>query len=198
MSTLLVEAGDVIHIPLHHKAAESPKEFEFKRMKIHWHQYLQSRNETYDRVKVKNVTKNTEVQMFIQAEWYRIYENDEIPKEHLCNVAKKTDDGCAYELLVNCRLQYGQANVQGANRFLVYHESERLPFQHRFVPLTLDPSKTIFILNIIKSKIPQSFLSDPRVRALLEKVGNNAGDFIQEIRSLIGNGLHTFHCVHAA
>ena len=34
-------------------------------------------------------------------------------------------------------MQYGQKNAQGDLRFIVYHDKERKPYQHRFVETAL-------------------------------------------------------------
>lgn len=34
-------------------------------------------------------------------------------------------------------MQYGQKNAQGEMRFVVYHDKERKPFQHRFIETAL-------------------------------------------------------------
>lgn len=116
-----VEAGDYILIPTHEKAPDHS----LKRVKLRWHQYFQTRNERYDHVMVKNINHSrsiwnegaqniyleywwapdpeNEIHMFIQANWYRRYEDDtELPDQHLDKVAEVTEDGCKYNQFLQC------------------------------------------------------------------------------------------------
>ena len=39
-------------------------------------------------------------------------------------------------------MQYGQKNAQGELRFIVYHDQERKPYQHRFIETALGSAVT--------------------------------------------------------
>ncbi|PPQ69994.1 hypothetical protein CVT26_013282 [Gymnopilus dilepis] len=70
---------------------------------------------------------NDVVVLFVQANWY----ND----AQLSGIGQEADRG--YKVIVNDRFQYGQADGTGKGRFIVYHDKERKPYQHRFVHTTL-------------------------------------------------------------
>lgn len=40
-------------------------------------------------------------------------------------------------MTIDSSFQYGQKNAQGDLRFLVYHDKERRPYQHRFIETAL-------------------------------------------------------------
>lgn len=42
-----------------------------------------------------------------------------------------------YKLRIDSNMQYGQKNIQGELRFLVYHDKDRKPYQHRFIETAL-------------------------------------------------------------
>lgn len=42
-----------------------------------------------------------------------------------------------YKLRIDSNIQYGQKNIQGELRFLVYHDKDRKPYQHRFIETAL-------------------------------------------------------------
>ena len=42
-----------------------------------------------------------------------------------------------YKIKIDSSVQYGQKNAQGDMRFLVLHDQERKPFQHRFLETAL-------------------------------------------------------------
>ena len=42
-----------------------------------------------------------------------------------------------YKLRIDSNMQYGQKNPQGELRFLVYHDQDRKPYQHRFIETAL-------------------------------------------------------------
>ena len=73
-------------------------------------------------------------------------------------------------------MQYGQKNAQGELRFLVYHDQEREPFQHRFIELALGS------------------LMSTKAKAVAEKLGQGsiAGNASDIAKNFVGDYLKTF------
>ncbi|KAG8709831.1 hypothetical protein FRC09_000451 [Ceratobasidium sp. 395] len=50
-----------------------------------------------------------------------------------CFVPVKGKVGDHYEVKVDGKARYGQKNAKGEARFIVYHDTSRNPYQHRFI-----------------------------------------------------------------
>ncbi|KAG8714407.1 hypothetical protein FRC09_017670 [Ceratobasidium sp. 395] len=98
---------------------------------IDWQQRFQSKRANYHTgfvpVKGKSGEEN-QVLFFIQSEWYQ-------DSAHMASLATKAGD--YYELKVDGKSRYGQKNDKGEARFIVYHDTSRNPYQHRFVDQAL-------------------------------------------------------------
>ncbi|KAG8755152.1 hypothetical protein FRC12_010981 [Ceratobasidium sp. 428] len=109
--TYIVQSGDVLLVP----------EQGLTQLTIEWQQSLQNKKGDYltGFVPVKGKGQNDVVLIFIQSDWYNT--------GHINKV-----DG-HYELKVDDKTRYGQKNAKGEARFIVYHDTSRNPFQHRFM-----------------------------------------------------------------
>ncbi|PPQ73799.1 hypothetical protein CVT26_011524 [Gymnopilus dilepis] len=115
-----VEKGNTLIIPAP-TGSENP-------IRIEWSQSWSSRAENYYSIVAKNESQgNDAVVFFVQSNWY----ND----GHLASIGQKVEGG--YKVIVGDKFQYGQADGTGKGRFIVYHDKERKPYQHRFVHTTL-------------------------------------------------------------
>ncbi|THU81252.1 hypothetical protein K435DRAFT_629348, partial [Dendrothele bispora CBS 962.96] len=74
------------------------------------------------------------------------------------------------------KFQYGQKNAQGDFRFVVYHDTSRKPYQHRFIETTLLAKG-----GDIAVKLAKAFGYD--------QVGTSVSDFL---KGFIGDYLHNF------
>ncbi|OCH93235.1 hypothetical protein OBBRIDRAFT_337233 [Obba rivulosa] len=155
--------SDVLLIP-----AFNAEELAGKRITVKWQQTLSQKSADYYTLVVKNKSQDdAEVVFFIAAEWY----ND----AHLATVASKDASG-SFELKVDGMFQYGQKNAQGENRFIVYHDKGRKPYQHRFIESALASKAADFT-----TKIAGMFGY------------GSAADLIHNIASaFVGDYLHTF------
>ncbi|KAJ2912320.1 hypothetical protein MD484_g8091, partial [Candolleomyces efflorescens] len=68
--------------------------------------------------------------LFIAAEFYKT--STQANPKHITKVGQ-LQPGEGYKIKVNSELQYGQKNAAGELRFVVYHDKERKPYQHRFI-----------------------------------------------------------------
>lgn len=73
-------------------------------------------------------------------------------------------------------MQYGQKNAAGELRFLVYHDTERKPFQHRFIETALGSAAA------------------GKAKEVAEKLGGGsiAGNISDIAKNFVGDYLHTF------
>ncbi|KAF9035508.1 hypothetical protein BJ165DRAFT_1533505 [Panaeolus papilionaceus] len=104
-----VEAGNEVLIPLFDAEAAN------KLFHITWSQNLASRNADYYLVTADNV--NTA---------------PALTRTTLPVSVSSSLEAEGYKLKVGSSLQYGQKNAAGELRFVVYHDKERKPYQHRF------------------------------------------------------------------
>ena len=81
-----------------------------------------------------------------------------------------------YKLKIDSALQYGQKNAQGEMRFLVYHDQERKPFQHRFIETALGS------------------MGAGKAKEIAEKFGQGAiaGSVVDLAKNFVGDYLRTF------
>ncbi|KAG8909107.1 hypothetical protein FRC02_007998, partial [Tulasnella sp. 418] len=68
--------------------------------------------------------------------------------DHLNTIGKL--DGENYEVTIDNKYQYGQKNKTGENRFIVYHDKERKPYQHRFIEGCLANQAAAFAEHVVK------------------------------------------------
>ncbi|GAB7354329.1 hypothetical protein MBLNU459_g4842t2 [Dothideomycetes sp. NU459] len=121
-----VQAGNELIIPLF--------DAENKAVSIKWSQNLAQRTAQYYALVADNATTGEQVPFFIAAEYYKTSTINN--PNHITKVGQLVD-GEGYKIKVDGRLQYGQKNAQGELRFVVYHDKERRPFQHRFIETAL-------------------------------------------------------------
>ncbi|KAG8930983.1 hypothetical protein FRC02_003404 [Tulasnella sp. 418] len=111
--------GDVLLIPDPSTVGTSAK-----RVTIEWSQGWSTRTAEYYTFFAHNKSKNNaEVLIYVSAEKFT--------HDHFSGIATLVGDN--YELTIDNKLQYGQKNKIGEQRFIVYHDKERKPFQHRFI-----------------------------------------------------------------
>ncbi|KAG8782661.1 hypothetical protein FRC12_020580 [Ceratobasidium sp. 428] len=132
--TYIVQPGDVLLVP----------EQGLTQLSIEWQQSLQNKKADYltGFVQVKGKGEAGKALSFLQREWYN---TDHLgPKGKLAQLLdfakhaptlRKTQSavGDYYELKVDGKSRYGQKNAKGEARFIVYHDTSRNPFQHRFM-----------------------------------------------------------------
>ncbi|KAG9119788.1 hypothetical protein FRC07_005024 [Ceratobasidium sp. 392] len=126
---LVVQSGDVLLVP------SELKSYSFgNRKTIKWKQNLLERSAEYYSFTVVNASqKGQDVIFFIQKEWW---DNDSTSDDHISKIATRNAKG-EYEFKIDAKSQYGQADATGKNRWVVYHDKGRKPFQHRFVKSVL-------------------------------------------------------------
>ena len=73
-------------------------------------------------------------------------------------------------------MQYGQKNAKGDMRFIVYHDKEREPYQHRFLETALGS------MAVDKAKL------------IVERLGQGAigGEISSLLKNIVGDYLRTF------
>ena len=81
-----------------------------------------------------------------------------------------------YKLKIDGSMQYGQKNAQGEMRFLVLHDQERKPFQHRFLETALGSTGAA------------------KAKEIAEKFGQGAiaGTVTDLAKNFVGDYLRTF------
>ncbi|KAK1753655.1 hypothetical protein QBC47DRAFT_430496 [Echria macrotheca] len=97
---------------------------------VKWQQNFVTREATYYCVNAYNTTTNETLPFFIAAEFYKSATASN--PNHISKVGTLVP-GEGYKLKVDDKLQYGQKNAQGDNRFIVFHDKDRKPYQHRFI-----------------------------------------------------------------
>ncbi|KAJ2912809.1 hypothetical protein MD484_g7615, partial [Candolleomyces efflorescens] len=122
-----VESGQDLLIPSLDPEAAKP-------YCIHWKQSLGSRKADYYCVTARNITLGTQFLFFIAAEFYMTSTQDD-PK-HITKVGQLLP-GEGYKIKVDSELQYGQKDSAEEVRFVVYHDKNRLPYQHRFIEIAI-------------------------------------------------------------
>ncbi|KAF9041622.1 hypothetical protein BJ165DRAFT_1548456 [Panaeolus papilionaceus] len=162
-----VESGNEILIPLFDVEAAN------KLFHITWSQNLATRNADYYLVTADNITTGTQVPCFIAAEYYKT--STSANPNHINRVGQLLPgEGC--KLKVNNALQYGQKNAAGELRFVVYHDKERKPYQHRFIETAVGSATATKAQELAKSF---------GYGGIGDQVGNLAKNFV-------GDYLHTF------
>ncbi|KAJ6458008.1 hypothetical protein C8R45DRAFT_943021 [Mycena sanguinolenta] len=119
-----VESGHEILVPLF--STDSAESL----VHINWQQNFAQRKADYYALTVDNITTGETVPFFIAAEYYK--NSTKANAHHITKVAELVD-GEGYKMKVDSKLQYGQKNAQGELRFVVYHDQEHMPYQHRFM-----------------------------------------------------------------
>ncbi|QRV82444.1 hypothetical protein RhiJN_10459 [Ceratobasidium sp. AG-Ba] len=140
MSTYIVQSGDVLLIPAQGLTAVT----------VEWRQNLSNKKASYHTgmVNVKDKVGSGQVPIFVQSEWYQ-------DAGHMSRVSTKAGD--CYELRIGCEARYGQKNAQGEGRFVVYHDTSRNPFQHRFVKSALLSMATDQVRKFVEElKVPRA------------------------------------------
>lgn len=75
-------------------------------------------------------------------------------------------------------MQYGQKNAQGDMRFVVYHDQERKPFQHRFIETAL-ASNLSKKANEVAAKLGQGTVAGGLVGDVTKLAANFVGDYLR-------------------
>lgn len=117
---------------------------------VTWSQNFSTRTAEYYTLVVDNITTGQQCPLFIAAEFYKTSTGSN-PK-HVSKVGELLPSGNhnfsppyslpdnvfeGYKLRVDSNIQYGQKNAKGELRFLVYHDKDRKPYQHRFLETAL-------------------------------------------------------------
>ncbi|KAK7447736.1 hypothetical protein VKT23_013992 [Stygiomarasmius scandens] len=112
-----VQKGDIISFALDVK----------REVTVTWSQSLSTKSEPYYAIAAVNTSRgNADVNFFVQK---NKFDNE------LSSFASV--DGNTAKVTVTDKFQYGQKNAQGDFRFVVYHDTSRKPYQHRFIETTL-------------------------------------------------------------
>ncbi|KAL1842354.1 hypothetical protein VTJ49DRAFT_5522 [Mycothermus thermophilus] len=144
---------------------------------VKWQQNYAEREATYYRLDAYNLTNNRTISFFIAAEFYKTSTSSN--PNHISKVATLVP-GEGYKLKIDDKFQYGQKNMMGENRFVVFHDKERTPYQHRFI-------ETAVLSTLAKSgteaadKVLSSF-----------GLSGAASEIVKIAKAYIGDYLHTF------
>ncbi|KAJ7878041.1 hypothetical protein B0H13DRAFT_2346830 [Mycena leptocephala] len=159
-----VESGQEIMVPLFDaESAGAP-------VHVNWQQNMSQRKADY-----YALTADTppQVPFFIAAEYYK--SSTKANPSHITKVGEPVE-GEGYKLKVNDRLQYGQKNAQGELRFIVYHDKERKPYQHRF----------------IETAVGSATAGKAAEMAKAFGVGVVGDQIMDHLKAIVGDYLHTF------
>ncbi|KAL8791671.1 MAG: hypothetical protein Q9195_005754 [Heterodermia aff. obscurata] len=117
---MAIEKGNTFYVPGDYLGGASGQ-----KVTIKWSQSLRNRTEEYWVGKYTNKSANSSEEnlIFVQASKLDELKNKKIDGD---NVTLKVDDS----------FQYGQKK-DGSKRFLVYHDKDNKPYQHRFVENTI-------------------------------------------------------------
>ncbi|TKX27034.1 hypothetical protein C1H76_0789 [Elsinoe australis] len=160
------KSGDEILIPIFDaENAGQP-------LTVKWSQNLSERTAQYYGLTVDNITTGEQARIFIAAEYYK--NSTKANPKHVTKF--QLVDGEGYQVRLDNNFQYGQKNAEGELRFIVYHDQERKPYQHRFIETALG-SAGLGKANVIAEKMGFGAIGD--------QVGSFAKNFI-------GDYLHTF------
>ncbi|CAE6532363.1 unnamed protein product [Rhizoctonia solani] len=117
-----VQINDILLVPSTLKP-DSP-------IKITWVQDHFHKSADYYKFMVENASYgNQPVQFFIQKDWW---DSSSTSEYSISKIAPKNKDGY-YQFPVNDKSQYGEADESGQDRWVVYHDRARQPYQGRFV-----------------------------------------------------------------
>ncbi|KAG9121053.1 hypothetical protein FRC07_003155 [Ceratobasidium sp. 392] len=111
---------------------------------------------------------NDQVLFFIQSEWYQ-------DSARMAGIASKVGDH--YELKVDDKTRYGQKNTKGEARFIVYHDTSRNPYQHRFMNQALRAN---------------ALGLGQKVAQMLGVPGNITDAASQQVQALLGDALRSW------
>ncbi|KAK7447747.1 hypothetical protein VKT23_014005 [Stygiomarasmius scandens] len=151
-----VQKGDVISFSLDAK----------REVTVTWSQSFSTKSEPYYAIAAVNTSRdNANVNFFVQK---NKFDNE------LSSLASV--DGNTAKVTITDKFQYGQKNAQGDFRFVVYHDTSRKPYQHRFIETTLLAKGGDIALKLAKG-------------FGYEDVGTNVTDFAKRF---IGDYLHNF------
>ncbi|KAJ7855655.1 hypothetical protein B0H13DRAFT_1902988 [Mycena leptocephala] len=181
-----VESGQEIMVPLFDaESAGAP-------VHVNWQQNMSQRKADYYALTADNITTGEQVPFFIAAEYYK--SSTKANPGHITKVGELVEGGelalyltrhpavligCpkeGYKLKVNDRLQYGQKNAQGELRFIVYHDKERKPYQHRF----------------IETAVGSATAGKAAEMAKAFGVGAAGDQIMDHLKAIVGDNLHTF------
>ncbi|KAJ7766226.1 hypothetical protein B0H16DRAFT_1454112 [Mycena metata] len=162
-----VQSGHEILVPLFDgDSAGAP-------VHVNWQQNLSQRKADYYALTADNITTGEQVPFFIAAEYYK--STTTANPNHITKVGQLVA-GEGYKLKVDDRLQYGQKNAQGELRFIIYHDKERKPYQHRF----------------IETAVGSATAGKAAQMAKAFGVGNVGNQIMDNFKGFIGDYLHTF------
>ncbi|KAK7447752.1 hypothetical protein VKT23_014010 [Stygiomarasmius scandens] len=151
-----VQKGDIISFSLDAK----------REVTVTWSQSLSSKSEPYYAIAAVNTSRdNASVNFFVQKNKF---------DSELASFASV--DGNNAKVTITDKFQYGQKNAQGDFRFVVYHDTSRKPYQHRFIETTLLAKGGDLALKLAKG-------------FGYEAIGTNVADFA---KSFIGDYLRNF------
>ncbi|KAF3764070.1 hypothetical protein M406DRAFT_356417 [Cryphonectria parasitica EP155] len=167
-----VESGHVLFVDLFDGEALGPA------LTVKWQQNFSARQAQYYRVEANDLTNNETVPLFIAAEWYKNATKDN--PNHISKIGE-TEPGEGYKVKIDGRFQYGQKNGQGENRFVIYHDKERKPYQHRFI-------ETAVLSTLAKSGEGAA----DKVCGVFGLPAGSAANVTDTVKCYIGDYLHTF------
>lgn len=159
-----VNAGDVLVITT---TSEENK----VRVPVNWSQSWSSRSAEYYLLVAENKSQDgKEVTFFVQENWF----ND----AHLG--PKKGDVG--REFKIDNKFQYGQKNAEGEGRFVVLHDKERTPYQHRFIETALASGAANIAAKIAKlMNFPSHFSHLGYIFAVSKTPSDISFEFIEHV-----------------
>ncbi|KAH8678490.1 hypothetical protein BX600DRAFT_431765 [Xylariales sp. PMI_506] len=145
---------------------------------VKWQQNFVARQAQYYGIEAYN--KNTEetVSLFIAAEWYKNSTKDN--SRHVSKIGEAIP-GEGYQITIDDRFQYGQKNAEGENRFVIYHDKERTPYQHRFI-------ETSVLSTLAKSGEGAA----DKICGRFGLPAGSASSVTDTVKCYIGDYLHTF------
>ncbi|CAE6532351.1 unnamed protein product [Rhizoctonia solani] len=141
-----VRNGDILRVDAQSAARST--------VTVKWLQESSRRSETYYQIMATNISLNNKpVKFFVQEDWWSV---------NLLNIAVSKENN-HFDFMVNGQFQYGQTNDSGHDRWVVYHDRARQPYQHRFIP-----SPIFALVNFFSQRPPLSDIlainaTDPEV-----------------------------------
>ncbi|KAJ7862429.1 hypothetical protein B0H13DRAFT_1900078 [Mycena leptocephala] len=150
-----VESGQEIMVPLFDaESAGAP-------VHVNWQQNMSQRKADYYALTADNITTGS----FLHRRRVIQEQHEGEPEPH--HQGRRTRRG---------RLQYGQKNAQGELRFIVYHDKERKPYQHRF----------------IETAVGSATAGKAAEMAKAFGVGAAGDQIMDHLKAIVGDNLHTF------
>lgn len=83
-----------------------------------------------------------------------------------------------YKLRIDSNMQYGQKNAEGELRFLVYHDMDRKPYQHRFIETALGSAAAGKAQEVAK-QLGQGSVAGSVAGSIADLAKNFVGDFLR-------------------